>query len=101
MSVTRPSSTRRPARHDREAGAAMLIAVMVITVIAVIGTSVAVMASRTTKSAGDCPTAGVAKDFANAGIAEGVTYLRQVGVTPAIDAQTPVPNGRRHARHRR
>ena len=89
----RPSSTRSLARPDREAGAAMLIAVMVITVIAVIGTSVAVMASRTTKSAGSAQAAGVAKDFANAGIAEGVTYLRQVGVTPAIDAQTPVPNG--------
>ena len=69
----RPLSTRRLARPDREAGAAMLIAVMVITVIAVIGTSVAVLASRTTKSAGAAQAAGVAKDFANAGIAEGVT----------------------------
>jgi Tfp pilus assembly protein PilX len=84
---------RRPARHEREAGVAMLIAVMVIMVIAVICTSVAVLASRSTRAAGDAQTAGVEKDLANAGLAEGVTYLRQVGVTPAIDAQAPVPSG--------
>ena len=41
----------------------MLIAVMVITLVAVIGTSVAVMANRSTKAAGDAQTAGVVKDL--------------------------------------
>ena len=71
----------------------MLIAVMAITVVAVMGTSIAVMATRSTRAAGDAQTAGIVKDLANAGLAQGVTYLRQVGVTSAIDAQAPVPNG--------
>jgi hypothetical protein len=91
--MRRGFSIRWPARQEREVGAAMLIAVMVITVIAVIGTSVAVLATRSTKAAGDAQTAGVVKDLTNAGLASGVTYLRQVGVTPAIDAQPAVPNG--------
>ena len=82
----------RPA-SDREAGAAMIVAVMVITVVAVLGTSVAVIATRSTHAAGESRTAGVVKDLANAGLAEGVTYLRQTGVTPAIDAQSPIPDG--------
>ena len=66
---------------------AMLVAVMVITVVAVLSTSVAVLATRSTRAAGETRTAGVVKDLANAGLAEGVTFLRQVGVTSAIDAQ--------------
>ncbi len=80
--------------RDREAGAAMLVAVMVITAVAVLSASIAVLATRSTRAAGETRTAGVVKDLANAGLAEGVTYLRQVGVTSAIDAQPAVP-GRR------
>ena len=72
--------------NERDAGAAMLVAVMVITVVAVLCTSIAVLAARSTRAAGDARTAGVVKDLANAGLAQGVTYLRETGTTPAIDA---------------
>ena len=80
-------------QRDREAGAAMMVAVMVITAVAVLCTSVAVLATRSTRAAGETRTAGVVKDLANAGLAEGVTYLRQVGVTSAIDSQPVIPDG--------
>jgi hypothetical protein len=85
--------TFHSSRHDREAGAAMMVAVMVLTVVAVLSMAIATLAMRSTRAAGDAQTAGVVKDLANAGLAEGVTYLRQVGATPAIDGQTPVPDG--------
>jgi Tfp pilus assembly protein PilX len=71
----------------------MMVAVMVLTVVAVLSMTIATLAMRSTRAAGDAQTAGVVKDLANAGLAEGVTFLRQVGVTPAIDGQTPVPDG--------
>ncbi len=75
---------------EREVGAAMLITVMVITVVAVLSTSVAVLAARSTRTAGDVQTAGVVKDLANAGLAAGLTYLQQVGVTSEIANPTPI-----------
>ena len=84
---------RLPAHEDRDAGAAMLVAVMVITVVAVLCTSIAVLATRSTRAAGEARTAGVVKDLANAGLAQGVTYLREVGVTSAIDAPGNLPHG--------
>ncbi len=86
-------SPGRPPRDERESGAAMIVAVMVITVVAVLSTSIAVLATRSTRAAGETRTAGVVKDLANAGLAEGVTFLRQVGVTPAIEGLPVVPDG--------
>jgi hypothetical protein len=76
----------RSSPDERDTGAAMMVAVLVMAVVAVLCTTTAVLATRSIRSAGDAQTAGVVKDLANAGLAEGVTYLRQTGATPAIDA---------------
>lgn len=75
------------ARNEREKGAAMLIAILVVTVVAVLSASVAVVAMRSTTASGSSRTAVVVKDLANAGLASGVTYLREIGANPAIDSE--------------
>lgn len=90
----RPSSGR--ARSDE--GSAMIITMMVMLLVGALATSVALVAVRNLHSASLARSAGIAVDAANAGISEGVSYLRTNGVAkvqgcPAPTSTEPAASG--------
>lgn len=86
MRVTSRAVPRDPRRDD---GSAMIITIMVMVLVGAVATAIALVAIRNVQAAGLARSAGIAVDAADAGVSEGVSYLRANGVVAVQKCASP------------